>query len=244
MEAVAPPAHRTTTRGGAARQRASHSMEAVLTEAVALLDEAGEPALTFRALAARLGGGVGSIYCYVANKEELLARAADHVMGYVLETTAEAIGDGDPIEEIRALATTFFAAVEHRPWLAAYFMANVDVQPNTMRLYDRIGRPLLRLDLTTRQRFHAISAVTGFVVGTAADLRQDPPPEVADGSVGRDAYIARFADDWRRLDPAEFPFVHEIVDEFAVHDDGEQFRAGLDLLLDGLRQQAERGRRR
>ncbi len=62
------------------RQRASHSMEAVLTEAVALLDEAGEPALTFRALAARLGGGVASIYWYVANKDELLDRASDHVL--------------------------------------------------------------------------------------------------------------------------------------------------------------------
>lgn len=51
-------APRTTT----GRRRASHSMEAVITEAVALLDEAGEPALTFRALAARLGGGVASIY--------------------------------------------------------------------------------------------------------------------------------------------------------------------------------------
>jgi hypothetical protein len=36
-------------------------MDAVVSEAVVLLDEAGEAALTFRALAARLGGGVASI---------------------------------------------------------------------------------------------------------------------------------------------------------------------------------------
>lgn len=212
-------------------------MEAVLQEAVALLDEAGEPALTFRALAARLGGGVGSIYWYVANKDELLARAADHVVGDVLRTT-EDISLDDPIAELRAVAVAMFDVVEQRPWLAAYFMTNTEVQPNTMRLYERLGRPLLRLDLTTRQRFHAISAVTGFVIGTAADLGQQPPPEVADGSVDRDEFIDRFADDWRRLDPDEFPFVHEIVDEFAHHDDTEQFRAGLDLILDGLRLQA------
>ena len=51
----------TRSRGGG-RRRASHSMEAVISEAVALLDEAGESALTFRALDARLGGGVASIY--------------------------------------------------------------------------------------------------------------------------------------------------------------------------------------
>jgi hypothetical protein len=33
--------------------------------------------------------------------------------------------------------------------------------------------------------------------------------------------------------------VHRIVDEFAGHDDADQFRAGLDLLLAGLRLQAE-----
>lgn len=214
-------------------------MEAVLSEAVGLLDEAGEPALTFRALAARLGGGVGSIYWYVASKDELLDRAADHVMGDVLHATDEVVGAGrDPIAELRTLATTLFDAVEQRPWLAAYFMADTGLQPNTMRLYDRLGRPLQRLDLTARQRFHAVSAVVGFVIGTAADLGRQPPPEVADGTVDRDAYIGRFADDWRALDPGEFPFLHEIVDEFAVHDDAEQFRAGLELVLDGIRLQS------
>jgi hypothetical protein len=47
------------------------------------------------------------------------------------------------------------------------------------------------------------------------------------------------ADEWRRLDPDAFPFVHSIVDEFAGHDDAEQFRAGLDLLLAGLRLQTK-----
>ena len=38
--------------------------------------------------------------------------------------------------------------------------------------------------------------------------------------------------------PTAYPFVHHIVDEFAGHDDTDQFRAGLDLLLAGLRLQA------
>ncbi len=229
-------------RRGTGRQRASHSMDAVMAEAVALLDDAGEPALTFRALAARLGGGVGSIYWYVASKEELLDRAADHVMGDVLHVI-DPIYDDDPIAEVRALAITVFEAVERRPWLATYFMTDTGVQPNTLRLYDRLGQPLLRLDLTPRQRFHAVSAVTGFVIGTAADLGQQPPPDVADGSTTRDRYLDHIADDWRALDEDEFPFIHHVVEEFATHDDNEQFRAGLDLLLAGLRLQAESGTR-
>lgn len=215
-------------------------MEAVVSEAVALLDEAGEPALTFRALAARLGGGVASIYWYVSNKDELLDHATNHVLAGVLADTAQCTAGEDPIEDIRAIAVTFFDAIVARPWLAAYFMRDTGTQPNGLLLYERLGQQVMRLELTPRQSFHAVSAVVGFVIGIAADLGQQPPHEVVDGTVSRDEYIARHADQWRALDPATYPFVHHIVDEFVVHDDADQFRAGLDLLLAGLRLQSDR----
>ena len=98
----------------------------------------------------------------------------------------------------------------------------------------------MRLGLTPRECFHAVSAVLGFVVGIAADLGQEPPQEVLDGTTTREEYLARYADQWRELDPETYPFMHHIVEEFAGHDDTEQFRAGLDLLLAGLRLQAGR----
>lgn len=223
-----------------ARRRASHSMEAVVSEAVALLDEAGEAALTFRALAKRLGGGVASIYWYVANKDELLDRATDHVLAGPLEEAEEFTDGQDPIDDVRAIAVTLFDTIVDRPWLGAYLMRDTGLQPNGLALYERLGQAVMRLGLDPRQSFHAVSAVTGFVVGTAADLGQQAPREVLDGTVTRDSHLARHADEWRRLDPQAFPFVHYIVDEFAVHDDTEQFRAGLDLLLAGLRLQAGR----
>lgn len=225
-------------RPGQGRRRASHSMESVLTEAVALLDEAGAPALTFRALAQRLGGGVASIYWYVANKEELLDRATDHVIGTVLAEIEGLPGSDDPIDDLRAMAVTLFDAIVDRPWLGAYFMRNTDVQGNSLRLYERLGRQTLRLDLTARQRFHAVSAVVGVVVGSAIDMGQEPPEEILDGSVNRDEFLGRYARTWRELDPGAYPFVHEIADEFEGHDDADQFRSALDLTLAGLRLQA------
>ncbi|QAY71799.1 TetR family transcriptional regulator [Xylanimonas protaetiae] len=217
-------------------------METVISEAVALLDEAGEPALTFRALAARLGGGVASIYWYVSSKDELLDRATDHVLAGPL-ADIERFRDGDdPIDNLRSIAVTVFDVIVERPWLGAYFMRNTGAQPNALLLYERIGQQVMRLDLTRRQAFHAVSAVIGFVVGTAADLGQQPPQEVLDGEVDRETFLAAAAAQWRSLDPAEYPFVHHVVDEFAGHDDAEQFRAGLDLLLAGLRLQATGGR--
>ncbi|MFI9833617.1 TetR/AcrR family transcriptional regulator [Streptomyces sp. NPDC051913] len=213
-------------------------MEAVLTAAVALLDEAGQSALTFRALASRLGTGVGTIYWYVSNKDELLDRATDHAVGGILTAVEELPQSDDPIADLREMAVVLFDAMMDRPWLAAYFMRNTDVQGHSLRLYDKLGRQTLRLDLTPRQRFHAVSAITGVVVGTAADLGAELPQELLDGDVDRVEYLSRYAETWRSLDPADFPFVHEIADEFAEHDDREQFLAALDLTLAGLRLQA------
>jgi AcrR family transcriptional regulator len=213
-------------------------MESVLTEAVALLDEAGAPALTFRALAQRLGGGVASIYWYVANKEELLDRATDHVIGAVLTDVEGLPGSDDPIDDLRSMAVTLFDAIVDRPWLGAYFMRNTDLQSNSLRLYERLGQQTLRLDLSAHQRFHAVSAIVGVVVGSAVDMGQEPPKEILDGAVDRDEYLGRFVQAWRELDPEDFPFVHEIVDEFDGHDDVDQFRSALELTLTGLRLQA------
>ena len=219
------------------RRRASHSLESVLTEAVALLDEAGSQGLTFRALAARLGTGVGSIYWYVSSRDELLDRAADHVMAGVLEKIRP-IGGDDPIEDLRTIGVTLFGAIVDRPWLGAYVLRDTGIQEHSLQVYEKIGEQVLRLQLTPRQSFHAASAVVGFVLGTAADMGQELPEALLLGEVEPDEYMAGVVEQWRSLDPAEFPFVHHIIDEFAGHDDADQFRAGLDLLLAGLRLQA------
>lgn len=228
-------------RAAAGRRRASHSMDSVLTEAVALLDESGEEALTFRALAARLGGGVASIYWYVSSRDELLDRASDHAVEAVLARIRAIPTTDDPIDDIRSIAVALFDGVVDRPWLAAYFLRNTSVQPSSLAIYEHLGEQTLRLDLTPQQQFHAVSAITGYVIGTATDLGQEPPEAVVQGSVTREAFLADAADQWRALDPDEFPFVHHIVDEFATHDDADQFLAGLDLLLAGLRLQATAG---
>ncbi|MEW2520011.1 TetR/AcrR family transcriptional regulator [Actinacidiphila alni] len=220
------------------RQRASHSSEAVLSAAVDLLDEAGESALTLRALAARLGTGVGSIYWYVSGKDDLIQRAIDHVLGGVLADIEARAGTGDALDDLRVMAVTLFDAIVDRPWLGTHFMRGIDVEGSSLRLYEDLGRQLLRLDLTPRQRFHGVSAVVGVVVSNALDMGQEPPPSVLDGAVNRDEFLGRYAATWRTLDPDAYPFVHSIVDEFDGHDDKDQFLGALDLTLAGLRLQA------
>ncbi|HEY7042988.1 MAG TPA: TetR/AcrR family transcriptional regulator C-terminal domain-containing protein [Nocardioidaceae bacterium] len=220
------------------RRRTSHSMESVLNETIALLDEAGEPALTIRALAARLGGGVASVYWYVSSREELLDRATDEVMGRVLADTAHLAAGKDPIANLRALSLALFDEMLRRPWFGSYMLRNTGLLPNSMLMFDRLGQQLMRLDLTPRQRFHAVSSIISYVVGVATDMAQPPPKEFLDSGLEPAAFLKLYADRWRALDPEQYPFAHQIADEFERHDDAEVFRSGLDLLLDGLRLQA------
>lgn len=222
-------------RGRAAQPRArvSHSLESVLSEAVAILDESGAQGLTIRALAARLGGGLASVYWYVSGRDELLDLAADSVLAGVLDAVDDVASD-DPIADLRAIASTLFDTIVDRPWLGAYAMRDTARQVHSLKLYERMGEQVMRLGLTPRQSFYATSAVVGFVIGTAADMGQELPDAVASGELDQQQYLAQATEQWRALDEAEYPFVHHIVDEFAVHDDRDQFRAGLDLLLAGL----------
>ena len=231
----APP----RSRGPRTRARASHSLESVLSGAVDILDESGPAGLTIRALATRLGGGAASVYWYVSGREELLNLAADWVLAGVLDATKDA-GAGDPIDDLRRIAVATFDAIVDRPWLGGYVLRDTAVQTHSVQLYERIGEQVMRLGLTPRQTFHATSALVGFVIGIAADMGQEPPAAGGSGPAGA---MAEATAQWRALDPARFPFIHHILEEFEGHDDRELFLGGLDLLLAGLRLQADAKRR-
>ncbi|SCX55110.1 transcriptional regulator, TetR family [Klenkia marina] len=220
------------------RRRMAHSLEAVLAEAIALLDEAGESALTFRALAARLGGGAASIYWYVSNRDELIDRATDEVMGRLLDDTADLTDGPDPVANLRDLSLALFEEMRRRPWFGSYMLRNTGQQPNSMLMFDRIGQQLMRLDLTPKQQFHAASSLVSYIVGVAMDMAQPPPKEFLDSGMQPAEFLASYADRWRALDPVDHPFAHHVADEFAVHDDEDVFRSGLDLLLAGVQVQA------
>jgi AcrR family transcriptional regulator len=220
------------------RQRASHSLDTVLREAIAILDESGEPALTFRALASRLGGGVGSIYWYVGSRDELLELATEEVMGRVVADSEPLTHGPDPIANVRAIALALFDEFVRRPWFGQFMLRNNGMQPNSMAMFERLGQQLMRLDLTPRQQFHAVSSIVSYVVGVAIDLAEPPPKEFLESGMAPDAFLAMLGDRWRALDPDRFPFAHRVAGEMATHDDIDVFRSGLDLLLDGLRLQA------
>src|SRR5512142_2964988 len=82
MASMAKKTHRI------ARRTEALSRERIVAAAIDILDDGGEGALTVRALAARLATGSGAIYWHVADKNELLAAAADEVIARVITAVA------------------------------------------------------------------------------------------------------------------------------------------------------------
>lgn len=226
---TAPPVPSKRPRG----RRPSLSLEAVLGAAIELMDEAGHTALTFRALSARLGTGVGAIYHYVSGRDELLDLTTNQILGGVLD---EVELPDEPFEALRVLSTALYTGMQAHTWAALYLMRDTGTQPNSLRVFETFGEQFLALGLDTKTCFDATSTLVSFVTGAGAEMREIPDVVTTEHRTQAEQ-LRIYADEWRALDADEFPFLHRIADTFAEHDDLEQFQAGVDLFLDGVRAQ-------
>lgn len=231
--------------GQRGRARAQLSLETVLAGAIEILDSEGEAGLNLRRLAGHLGGGVGSLYWYVRSKDQLISLATDAVVGRAAEELEAAPQpDTDDIDarlaHLRLMGTTLFAHLEAHPWAATRMLRSTEVESNSLRYFELSGQQLMPLGLTNLQLFHGISAFMNYVIGTGGQMAYQTAPQDAHGAlVSKEEFFDDTIDRWNSLDPEEFPFAQIITSEFRDHDDTEQFTAGLDLILSGLRQQAQ-----
>lgn len=200
----------------------------IVEAAIAILDAAGEGALTFRALAARLMTGSGAIYWHVADKGELLSAATDHVIGNVV---SEAARGATPQDAIRGLALGVFDAIDEHPWVGAH-LSRDPWQHAVLRILEGVGGQVRALDVPEHARFDAATALLSFILGLAAQYAAGASlfPRDAD----RRAFLGDVAARWLCLDPAEYPFVREVAAHLPEHDDRQQFLGGIDLILAGM----------
>ncbi|MDX6741148.1 TetR/AcrR family transcriptional regulator [Actinocorallia sp. A-T 12471] len=219
---------RTRGRAPAGGRADALSQEIVVGTAVELLDEHGERGLTFRLLAQRLNTGPGALYWHVANKDELIALAADHVLG---EALADAPRPEGGVAGLRALAVTVFDALDRHPWAAFRVTAPATLE-HTLSLLDRIGVLVTQTGLPAERHFAVATAIFNYITGVSAQIIS--PAVTVDPSVHRDVFLAETAAHWSRLDPAAYPFLPHVTEALRDHDDRDQFTTGLDLLLTGL----------
>ncbi|MEU4155294.1 TetR/AcrR family transcriptional regulator [Actinoplanes sp. NPDC026670] len=204
------------------------SRDRIVEAAIAMLDDGGENALTFRALSTRLKTGAGAIYWHVANKEELLAAATQAVLADVLRGDE---GDTTPRDAVRAIALGMFDAIDHHPWIGGQ-LGGLASRSASMRIIERIGQQVQALGMPQEHQFFATSTLFSFILGVAGQNAANARARV--GGRGRAELLGAEAAIWASLDPAEFPFLRSAAGQMGDHDDREQFLVGIDLILSGI----------
>ncbi|MDG4663464.1 TetR family transcriptional regulator [Mycobacterium sp. 236(2023)] len=204
------------------------SKERIVATAIDILDTDGEAALTFRALTTRLATGAGAIYWHVADKDELLTAATDHVISGVL---TDGPASSDPRQAIRELALGMFDAIDTHPWVGAH-LARQPWQFAMVQIFEGIGGQLSALGVPEKALFDAGSALVHYILGVAgqnaANARLSPR------GTNRTDVLADISDRWLQHDADRYPVVHRMATQLRDHDDRQQFLAGIDFLLAGV----------
>ena len=204
------------------------SRELIVGRALAVLDERGPDGLTMRGLAGELGVGPMALYTWFRSKDELL----DAVRDQVLTGLAAAQTDGDWADRLRAIGTSLYRLLVAHPTLIHLFATRplagteaaeaTEAQLAALRDagFDRVTAARAHLTLL----HHALGAATWEVQLNAG--RGD-----AGGSNRRRRASLE------AMPPERYPTIVDLAGELVADAVGEeQFAAGLDLILDGLRQ--------
>lgn len=219
-------------------RRPTLSLDAVAAGALEILDVGGEDALTFRSLARSLETGVGSVYHYVASKDELLDHVTDGVLGRVI---AALTLPEDPYAALRAIADGLYDAMGEHRRIGSYLLRNSGMMTKSMELFELIGSQLTALPPTDRQRLDAVDALIAYVTGVGADIHSyEATLSEVEGTPDADE-MRSVARQWAELDAERLPFMRSVAAEFESHDNRTRFRARVDLILAGIERQAEAG---
>lgn len=202
----------------------------IVEAAIGILDKEGERALTFRALAASLATGSGAIYWHVADKSELLAAAADHVIAGVMTAM---VGDAEPAATIRAISLGLFDAIDAHPWVGTELFRE-PWRPATLQIFEGVARPLQALGVPEHALFDAASALVSYCLGVAAQNAANARVAREAERPDRSAFLTDVAARWAKMDATEYPFVRQMAAQLRDHDDRQQFLAGVDLILAGV----------
>ena len=200
--------------------------EEIAATALELVDRDGLESLSMRRLADELGVGTMTLYGYFRSKADLLDALMD---ASVTVNDADLPSEGPWRERIAALAGTMRDWLESHPALVQVRMQQTLTRPRQFVVTERVVQALIDAGLDKAEAARAFrllfTYVFGFVAFSPAATADDARSEVR-------AALAV-------LPPAEYPLLSSMADEAAAAAAGdEQFRFGLELILDGIEARA------
>ncbi len=197
----------------------------IIDTALKLIDEVGIQALTLRMLADALDSGTATLYRHFDGKDELLALVADRILGEV-RVPPEELDGLSWREAVTVAAEAFYGTLCRHPHALSLLAAQVPVGPNGLRARERLITLFLGHGFPVGLAARAFTALGHYVIGFAIQQHGPGTPRPEEQSQLRDYYNA--------LDPDSYPATTAAADELTSVPLHEEFRFGLDLLLDGL----------
>jgi AcrR family transcriptional regulator len=140
--------------------RPRHSREEVVAAAIAIGDEDGLDGVTFRAVAAKLGTGVMSLYNYVPDKQTLVYEMNEAVSAEL--DLPEPSGDWRA--DIKLVAHRQRDVALRHPWLPEAVSHTQPMGPATLAFLDWALGALEPTGMSAADRLETIAFVNGFVL--------------------------------------------------------------------------------
>jgi len=181
-----------------------------------------------RRIAQALGVGTMSLYWHVATKDELLAFMVDLAMSAVELPDA----DDDWIEQLRRLAWSTRQVLQDHPALGVVLQGGVTAGPSLLRITECALAVLRGAGFDARHVVFAFRTYSNVTVGSAVTPAQVAAPEDL-SEWERERWTA--GNSQRGLDPATYPTMVELADQFDRPLDDEYFSFALEATLAGLR---------
>jgi len=204
----------------------------VLDAAIALADAIGNEKFTIRRLAAALDVKPMTIYYHLENKEAIVDGMVDRVFSEIDRPPT----DLDWKTAMRRRAVSARTVLARHPWAAPLMESRTNPGPETLAHHDAVLGCFRRGAFSVEMAAHAYALVDNFIYGFA--LQEASLPATGGEDMGD---LAESIID--PLPQTEYPYLRELVAEHILqpgYDFGAEFDFGLDLILDGLEEAAQR----
>ena len=203
----------------------------VIVAAVELVDEVGPGEFSMRLLAQRLRSSTATLYRHFAGKDEILVHVVDHVLGEVPRHLPDLAPTATWQERLVATADALFRTLKDHPKVVSLFVDHIPLGRHGLAGREAAVGTLLAGGFPPEIAARAYTAVGHYVIGFAVQLRADGTSDPENNQNNQD--IREFC---RALDPARYPATVSSA-PYLPNSLDEEFRFGLQLIVDGLTRQ-------
>ena len=217
------------------------SVDAIVAAAIRLADAEGLEAVSMARVAEQLGFTTMSLYRHVSSKEELLQvmwnGSAQGAEGIVLT------GD-DWRSRLRMWATIQREMMDRHPWITQMPMAAPPMAPNSLTFVERGLEAMDDSGLPDADKLRVIGLISSYTLSEAR-MANDAARAARQAQAGATGTEPLPAWTWEGLvrevaDKQTYPRLHRLAWSASIGDDPtgfdeqEEFRFGLDRILDGV----------